>query len=172
MFLFRPSSSRGSSWTQSLRRVRSQSTSSSSSRSRPFPVLKPSKLEISSSSLSLSKDLTDRHLEHVALCRAGGGDKGIQRHTKVNKKILVRDRIKEITDPGTEHFELGTTAGLGLEYGDVPCAGTVTTIGQINGVHCMIIANDGTVKGGATYPIGVTKSVSNYKRPNILKKPL
>ena len=48
---------------------------------------------------------------------------------------------------------------MGLEYGDVPCAGTVTGIAPIHGVNCMIAANDGTVKGGTSYPITVTKSL-------------
>lgn len=98
-------------------------------------------------------------MEHLSLCHSGGGEKGVKRHTQVNKKILVRERIQNITDPGSPLFELGTTVGLGLEYGDIPCGGSVTAIGQIHGVHCMIVANDGTVKGGATYPIGVTKSL-------------
>ena len=60
---------------------------------------------------------------------------------------------------GSSLFELGSTAGLGLEYGDVPCAGTVTAVGVVNGVDVMIVANDGSVKSGTSYPITVTKSV-------------
>lgn len=154
MFLLRSSSSRASSSSCQWLRCCSSAT--------PFPVLKsPSQVlsDLDPKYLSLSRDLNVRHLDHVALCQAGGGDKGIQRHTQKNKKILVRDRILALTDPDTPLLELGTTAGLGLEYGDVPCAGVVTAIAKIRGVHVMIVANDGTVKGGSTYPIGVTKSV-------------
>ena len=56
-------------------------------------------------------------------------------------------------------FELCPTAGMGLEYGDVPCAGTVTAVGVVNGADVMIVANDGSVKGGTSYPITVTKSL-------------
>ena len=55
-----------------------------------------------------------------------------------NKKMLARDRIRGILDPGTELWELGMTAGLGLEYGDVPTAGTVAGVGKIHGVDVMI----------------------------------
>ena len=116
-----------------------------------------------------------------------------------NKKMLARDRIRRILDPDTELWELGMTAGLGLEYGDVPTAGTVAGVGkvhlktsveiafvklclqfdvsnskvsrlikillneilpdQVHGVDCLISASDGTVKGGALYPITVTKGL-------------
>ena len=84
---------------------------------------------------------------------------GILRHVKKNKKVLIRDRIKGVLDEGSELFEIGLTAGLDLEYGSVPCAGTVTGIGQIHGVDVMLVANDATVKGGTSYPITVTKSL-------------
>ena len=76
-----------------------------------------------------------------------------------NKKMLARDRIRGILDPGTELWELGMTAGLGLEYGDVPTAGTVAGVGKVHGIDCLISASDGTVKGGALYPITVTKGL-------------
>ena len=68
-------------------------------------------------------------------------------------------KISGILDPGTEWTELGLTAGMGLEYGDVPCGGTVAGIGQISGIPVVMICNDATVKGGTSYPITVTKSL-------------
>jgi 3-methylcrotonyl-CoA carboxylase beta subunit len=78
---------------------------------------------------------------------------------KVNKKVFVRERIALLLDSDTEFWELGTTVGLGLEYGDVPCGGTVCGVGTINGTQVMIMANDGTVKGGTFYPITITKQL-------------
>ena len=69
------------------------------------------------------------------------------------------DTVKGVLDEGSELFEIGLPAGLDLEYGSVPCAGTVTGIGQIHGVDVMLVANDATVKGGTSYPITVTKSL-------------
>ena len=55
---------------------------------------------------------------------SSGGD----RHVNINKKVLARERIKNLLDPGTDLFELGTTTGLGLDYGDVPCGGVVVGV--------------------------------------------
>merc|ERR1712013_699876 len=95
----------------------------------------------------------------MEVCRQGGGEKGIARHVKLNRKVLVRDRVKSLLDPGCDLWELCMTAGLGLEYGDVPAGGVVAGVGKINGVDTMIIANDGTVKGGTFYPITITKQL-------------
>ena len=81
------------------------------------------------------------------MLQAGGGEKGAARHVKVNKKVLVRDRIRSILDDESESLELSVTAGMGLEYGDVPCAGSISVIGNIRNTRCLIVANDATVKG-------------------------
>ena len=62
-------------------------------------------------------------------------------------------------DSDADFFEICSTAGLGLDYGDVPGAGTITGIGMIRGNLVMIVASDGTLKGGTSYPITVTKSL-------------
>jgi acetyl-CoA carboxylase carboxyltransferase component len=54
-----------------------------------------------------------------------GGPKGLERHVNKNKKVLVRDRIKMLIDPGTSFLEIGHFAGFDMMYGDVPCGGTV-----------------------------------------------
>ncbi len=54
------------------------------------------------------------HLQHVFLCQSGGGEKAIARHIALNKKVLVRDRLRGILDEDSEFFELGTTAGSKL----------------------------------------------------------
>ena len=138
------------------------SSLSSLSSSRPFPVL-TSQLDLTSSdsvaALAVSKAACQELSKLRSVCLAGGGEKAIERHVKLNKKILARERIRRLIDPGEELWELGTTAGLGLEYGDVPTGGVVAGVAKINGVDVMIAANDGTVKGGTFYPITVTKSL-------------
>ena len=130
---------------------------------RPFPVLSPNKQTESKitrdEALELSRIAEETHVKLEHVCRDGGGERGAKRHVEMNKKVLVRDRIAGILDPGTEWTELGLTAGMGLEYGDVPCGGTVAGIGRISGIPVMLLCNDATVKGGTSYPITVTKSL-------------
>ncbi|XP_047484287.1 methylcrotonoyl-CoA carboxylase beta chain, mitochondrial-like [Penaeus chinensis] len=93
-------------------------------------------------------------IHHISL---GGGEKAIQRH-KSKGKLLVRERIGNLIDPGTPFLELSQLAGYQL-YGkeDVPAGGIITGIGKVSGVECMIVGNDATVKGGSYYPITVKK---------------
>jgi len=90
---------------------------------------------------------------------AGGGPKGSAKHVQTNKKLLARDRITRLLDPGTELFELSLLAGLGMEYGDVPNGGTIIGIGSVNGQLCVVQANDATVKGGTIFPITLKKQL-------------
>ena len=86
----------------------------------------------------------------------GGGEKAKAKH-KARNKLLVRERIDALVDPGSSFLELSSLAGYNM-YGDwVPSGGIVTGIGRVNGVECMIVANDATVKGGTYYPITVKK---------------
>ena len=129
---------------------------------RPFPVLAdrlaaaaPESGPALATALAAEAELAG--LRDV--CLQGGGEKGIERHVKLNRKVLVRERVRRLLDPGEQLWELCQTAGLGLEYGDVPTGGTVCGVGRIHGVDTMIIANDGTVKGGTFYPITITKQL-------------
>ena len=86
----------------------------------------------------------------------GGGEVAKQKQKQRNK-LLARERIDALVDSGSPFLEVGTMAGYDM-YGDwVPSGGIVTGIGRVNGVECMIIANDATVKGGTYYPITVKK---------------
>ncbi|XP_066271006.1 methylcrotonoyl-CoA carboxylase beta chain, mitochondrial-like isoform X1 [Branchiostoma lanceolatum] len=87
----------------------------------------------------------------------GGGEKAIQRHTS-RGKLLPRDRINSLLDPGSPFLELSQLAAYKL-YGEeeVPAGGIITGIGRVSGVECMVVANDATVKGGSYYPITVKK---------------
>merc|ERR1719474_1225255 len=133
-----------------------------STQNRPFPVLGDN-IEAStteaSKALTVAKAAEEELHKLMEVCRQGGGEKGIARHVKLNRKVLVRDRVKSLLDPGCDLWELCMTAGLGLEYGDVPAGGVVAGVGKIHGVDTMIIANDGTVKGGTFYPITITKQL-------------
>ena len=72
-------------------------------------------------------------------------------------KLLVRDRIDALLDPGTSFLELSPLAGFGMFNNEVAAGGVVTGIGRVQGVECMIVANDATVKGGSYFPITVKK---------------
>jgi len=87
----------------------------------------------------------------------GGGAKAVARHTSKGK-LLPRERIDLLLDPGSPFLELSQLAGYSL-YGkeEVPAGGIITGVGRVSGVECVIVANDATVKGGSYYPITVTK---------------
>ena len=85
-------------------------------------------------------------------------ERTIARQRKRNK-LLVRERIEAILDDGSPFLELSPLAGWDMYDGQAPSAGIVTGIGRIQGVECMIIANDPTVKGGSYYPETVKKHV-------------
>lgn len=124
-----------------------------------FPVLEASIQTSDQTAIKRSRKAESEFLKSVFTCQSGGGEKGIHKHTVVNRKVFVRDRIRHILDDDSEFFEICTTAGLGLDYGDVPGAATVTGIGTVRGSKVMVIASDGSLKGGTSYPITVTKSL-------------
>ncbi len=94
----------------------------------------------------------------IKVIQKGGGEKACAKH-KSRGKLLARERINGLIDPGAPFLELSTLAGHGM-YGSeegVPSGGVVTGIGKVSGIECMIVANDATVKGGTYYPITVKK---------------
>ena len=97
----------------------------------------------------------------LAQTALGGGNAARAKHT-ARGKLLPRDRVQMLLDPGTPFLELSPLAAMGM-YPDrdgtdsAPCAGVVTGIGRVNGVDCMIVCNDATVKGGTYYPMTVKK---------------
>lgn len=86
----------------------------------------------------------------------GGDEKARQRHLE-HGKLLPRERIRQLIDPGSPFLELSTLAGYQLYEDVIPAAGLITGIAQICGQECMLIVNDATVKGGTYYPITVKK---------------
>ncbi|MDQ2689979.1 MAG: methylcrotonoyl-CoA carboxylase [Chloroflexota bacterium] len=87
---------------------------------------------------------------------AGGDDRSIARHRE-RGKLPVRERIDRLLDPGSAFLELSALAANGLYDDDAPGAGMVTGIGRVEGVECVVVANDATVKGGTYYPMTVKK---------------
>ncbi|RDW66890.1 carboxyl transferase [Coleophoma crateriformis] len=86
----------------------------------------------------------------------GGPENARAKHIARNK-MLPRDRVTALIDPGTSFLELSTLAGHEVYSEEVPAGGIITGVGVIEGVTCMIVANDSTVKGGTYYPITVKK---------------
>ncbi|UNU74040.1 methylcrotonoyl-CoA carboxylase [Moraxella nasovis] len=86
----------------------------------------------------------------------GGSQASRDKHT-ARGKLLARDRINALLDTGSAFLEIGQLAAYQVYDDDVPCAGVVAGVGQVQGVSCMIVANDATVKGGAYYPLTVKK---------------
>ena len=102
--------------------------------------------------LELIADLEQR-LERAS---AGGGEKARERHVS-RGKLLVRDRVEHLCDPGAPFLELSPLAAEELYDGAAPGAGMVTGVGIVHGRHVLIVANDATVKGGTYYPLTVKK---------------
>jgi len=86
----------------------------------------------------------------------GGPERSREKHLS-RGKLMARDRIKALLDPGADFLEIGRHAAWRVYSDDVPSAGIVTGIGRIHGIECMIVANDATVKGGTYYPLTVKK---------------
>uniref|UniRef100_A0A8C3VIY7 methylcrotonoyl-CoA carboxylase n=1 Tax=Catagonus wagneri TaxID=51154 RepID=A0A8C3VIY7_9CETA len=103
------------------------------------------------------KALVDQLCERAQKIRLGGEEKARARHIS-RGKLLPRERVDSLIDPGSPFLELSQFAGYQL-YGDeeVPAGGIITGIGRVSGVECMIVANDATVKGGSYYPVTVKK---------------
>ena len=100
----------------------------------------------------LAAQLRDK-LEQV---RLGGPEQSRKRHT-ARGKLLPRDRVDTLLDPGSPFLELSPLAADGLYDGDAPAAGIITGVGRVSGRECVIVANDATVKGGTYYPVTVKK---------------
>lgn len=103
---------------------------------------------------ALAEDLKKR----LAVVAEGGGKKAVERH-HARGKLLPRERINRILDPGSPFLELSALAACDMyeSEGGVPSAGMVTGIGRVHGRECLFVANDATVKGGTYFPMTVKK---------------
>ena len=96
-------------------------------------------------------------LRHTAARVAlGGGEAARDKHL-ARGKLLPRDRVGHLLDPGTPFLEIGQLAAFGMYDDDAPAAGVIAGVGRVRGTECMIVANDATVKGGTYYPMTVKK---------------
>ncbi|AZS71960.1 methylcrotonoyl-CoA carboxylase [Streptomyces lydicus] len=102
------------------------------------------------------RELAAQLREKLAAARLGGGEKARARHT-ARGKLLPRDRVDALLDPGSPFLELAPLAAEGMYGGAAPAAGVIAGIGRVSGRETVIVANDATVKGGTYYPMTVKK---------------
>ncbi|MEU9029795.1 carboxyl transferase domain-containing protein [Streptomyces sp. NPDC048383] len=102
------------------------------------------------------RELTEGLRARLDAARLGGGERARARHT-ARGKLLPRDRVDTLLDPGSPFLELAPLAAEGMYGGAAPAAGVIAGIGRVSGRECVIVANDATVKGGTYYPMTVKK---------------
>ena len=123
-------------------------------------------MRLTSAALPSSETFRTNRAAHLALidqirtaaqaAAAGGGPKAAARHTE-RGKMLPRDRVAGLLDPGSPFLEIGALAAHGMYDGAAPGAGLIAGIGRVHGQEVMVLANDATVKGGTYYPMTVKK---------------
>ncbi|HIG23396.1 carboxyl transferase domain-containing protein [Henriciella sp.] len=124
-----------------------------------MPVLK-STLDTSGEKFSSNWQAMEALLEELrqksASAALGGPERARERHTE-RGKLLPRERVERLIDPGAPFLEIGALAANGMYDDEAPGAGIITGIGRVEGRECMIVCNDATVKGGAYFPMTVKK---------------
>ena len=104
---------------------------------------------------SMSTLVADLHKKLDAV-RQGGPERAREKHAK-SGKLLPRERVERLLDPGSPFLEIAPLAALDLYDNEAPSAGIITGIGRVSDRECVIVANDATVKGGSYYPLTVKK---------------
>ena len=103
-----------------------------------------------------NRALSEQLRADVGAAALGGNEKSRERHT-ARGKLLPRDRVERLLDPGSPFLEIGQLAACDLYDGEVPGAGMIAGIGRVSGRQVMIVCNDATVKGGTYFPMTVKK---------------
>lgn len=103
-----------------------------------------------------NRGLAEELRAKVAATALGGNEKARERHVS-RGKLLPRERVERLLDPGSPFLEIGQLAACDLYNGEVPAAGMIAGIGRVSGRETMIVCNDATVKGGTYYPMTVKK---------------
>ncbi|PAX06713.1 carboxyl transferase domain-containing protein [Sphingomonas lenta] len=103
-----------------------------------------------------NRALVDQLRADVAQAALGGNERARERHTS-RGKLLPRDRVERLLDPGSPFLEIGQLAANGLYDDEVPGAGMIAGVGRVSGRQVMIVCNDATVKGGTYFPVTVKK---------------
>src|SRR5258706_5894073 len=106
----------------------------------------------------------------VVAARAGGGDAARTRHTE-RGKLVARDRVDALLDPGTAFLELSPLAAHGMYGGDVHSASVITGVGRISGRECVIVGNDAPIKRGTYYPMTVKKHLRAENIARLTNRP-
>src|SRR5439155_23155158 len=106
--------------------------------------------------VAFNRGLLQELNQRLETVRAGGGPQSVERH-KSRGKMLARERVARLIDPGSNFLELSPLAAWQMYDGEAPAGGLVTGIGQVEGQEVVIVANDATVKGGSYLPITVKK---------------
>src|SRR6188472_2841793 len=125
----------------------------------PMPLLTsqidPRSAEFADNAAALRAQVADldAQLERIAL---GGGEKARAKHS-ARDKLLPRERVSALLDPGSPFLEFSALAADGMYDGASPCAGIITGIGRVHGQEIVVVANDATVKGGTYFPMTVKK---------------
>ena len=117
--------------------------------------LNPRSADFQANAAQMQALVDDLQLQ-IARAAAGGGEAARAKHV-ARGKLLPRDRVQMLLDPGTPFLELAPLAAHAMYGGDAPCAGVIAGVGRVSGVDCMIVCNDATVKGGTYYPLTVKK---------------
>ncbi|MBN9371746.1 methylcrotonoyl-CoA carboxylase [Hydrogenophaga sp. YM1] len=117
--------------------------------------LNPRSAEFQANAEAMRAQVEDLKVQ-LAQAAQGGGEAARAKHVK-RGKLLPRERVQMLLDPGTPFLELAPLAAHGMYHGDAPCAGLIAGIGRVSGVDCLIVCNDATVKGGTYYPMTVKK---------------
>ncbi|AQM70969.1 Methylmalonyl-CoA carboxyltransferase 12S subunit [Vibrio campbellii] len=112
--------------------------------------------ELFLSNKAVMTELVNNLNANIKAIKQGGGQKAIDRQ-RLKGKLPVRERIMHLLDEGSEFLEVGQFAAWNVYEESIPCAGVVAGIGTIEGIQCMVIANDPSVKGGTYYPLTVKK---------------
>ncbi|HET9655949.1 MAG TPA: carboxyl transferase domain-containing protein [Kineosporiaceae bacterium] len=102
------------------------------------------------------RELAAQLRARLAAARLGGPPEARRRHT-ARGKLLPRDRVDTLLDPGSPFLEIGALAAGGMYGDEAPAAGLIAGVGRVSGRECMVVANDATVKGGTYYPMTVKK---------------
>ncbi len=100
--------------------------------------------------------LVDELKQRLAHAAQGGGEKARQKHVE-RGKLLPRERIRALLDPGSPFLEIAPLAAEGMYEEQAPCAGVIAGIGRVDGREVLVVANDATVKGGTYFPVTVKK---------------
>ena len=124
-----------------------------------MPILKTT-LDPASPAFAANRDamnaLVAELREKTQAAALGGPERSRERHAS-RGKLLPRERVERLLDPGAPFLEIGALAANGMYDDEAPAAGIITGIGRVSGRECMIVCNDATVKGGAYFPITVKK---------------